>query len=189
MSKIKGKGKAKIRKKKQLESKKKYESYKKNLISRIRTFNDPILLEKSFLVKKNENIPRIIKEIGKILAATKNGVGLAAPQIGYLDCIFAMRPDIEINEISFIINPEIIDFDKKIIKNNEACLSYPGILAGIERFRAVTISYFDENFKKYEKEFNGFRSIIVQHEMEHFEEGECLVGQFWRKKQNRLLKK
>ena len=117
MTKLSGKVKSRIRRKKTLKQKDRIKYYKINLISKIKTFDDPILLEECYNIEKEEildsAIQNSLKLMGKVLAATKTGVGISAPQIGLTKRIFALRPNPEINDISFFINPEIIEYSKE----------------------------------------------------------------------------
>ena len=112
---LKGKSKAKERKKKTANRRKKFEEYKKRMIAKIRLFDDPILKKHCFEVQHVElnQGRRETGDLGRVLAVTDNGVGLAAPQIGYTKRVIALRPNGIGSEISFMINPEIIEHQRK----------------------------------------------------------------------------
>jgi len=156
--------------------------YKKELISQIRIFNDPVLQQKCEVVKEYENINDIIKKMGQILIATVNGVGLAACQIGITKKIIVIRPDVKINKIQFMINPEIICRSSEVEKFQESCLSYPGISHIVARNKIIQVKYLDENFKQIQKEFKNLEARIVSHEIDHTD-GICLIGNIYRLKQ------
>jgi len=185
VTKLLGKVKSRIRRKKNIEQKNRIKRYKSNLISMIKIFDDPILLEECYNIEKKEILDSVtqdsLKLMGKVLAATKTGVGLSAPQIGLTKRIFALRPDPEINDISFFINPEIIECSEEKQNGIEGCLSYPEIFVSVERYKDIKIEYFDKEGNKKIKKFEGKEAIIVQHELEHFLFGPCFVGEAWKK--------
>jgi peptide deformylase len=49
----------------------------------------------------------------------------------------------------------------------EGCLSLKDIWGVVKRHDEVTVSYEDENGTKHTKTFDGFMSIIIQHETDH----------------------
>ena len=61
----------------------------------------------------------------------------------------------------------------------EGCLSYPGFQFNIVRHKEISISYLDENFVCYTKDFSGFPARVIQHEVDHLS-GKCLVGDRWK---------
>jgi peptide deformylase len=158
---------------KEFKRRKKIINQKNELLSKIRKFDDPILQQICDNVKIEENfISLIIDELTRALYASKNGVGLAAPQIGYTKKIIAIRPDVESTWIKILINPEIIDKSKETILMKEGCLSFPGVIAEVERNKFIKVSYIDERFRKTEEDIGGLKSIIIQHEIDHLN-GKC----------------
>jgi len=182
VAKLKGKVRAKDRKKKLMARAKKYNEYKKRLIETIKLFDDPILKEKCEFVTDISSVKDIIINIKRVLAVTENGVGLCASQIGYTKQIIAIRPNVHKNDISIMINPQIVNHSEESYINKEGCLSYPGIVAPISRYKTVTIKFEDENGKVEEKEYMGFEGIIAQHEIDHLL-GKCQLYDFWKEKQ------
>jgi len=185
VTKLSGKVKSRSRRKKNIEQKNRLKRYKTNLISKIKTFNDPVLLEECNNIEEKEILSSIIQDnlklMGKVLAATETGVGLAAPQIGFTKRIFALRPDPKVNDISFFINPEIIEYSKEKQSGIEGCLSYPDVFVPVERYKDIKIKYLDREGNKKIKKFDEKESVIVQHELEHFLFGPCFVGEAWKK--------
>ena len=186
--KLTGKAKTNARKKKALDGRKRYESYKRSLLSQINKFGDSILKKECMAVEDSEDCNVVIKQMKKILGVTTTGVGIAACQIGYLKQIVALRPKGSGGEISILINPEIIKTSEEKGTSIEGCLSYPGVEARTERYKEITVKYTNEDGKKEEKRFEGFESIIVQHELDHLK-GACIVGDEWLKSQNQIEKK
>lgn len=112
-----------------------------------------------------------------------NGVGLAAPQIGLPIRIFLVdtTPFADDEELS----PEeqkSLDGFKKVFINayfdeevgeewvfNEGCLSIPDVREDVKRKDTVTLTYFDENFKKHTETYTGLLARVIQHEYDHIE--------------------
>jgi len=178
MGKLSGKTKDRLRKEKQKKKQVRTQKYHAQLRSKIKKFDDPCLLLGSDLVYSNDDIS-FIDEMKKILAVTKNGVGLAAPQIGILKRACIIRPDTLSKKFKVLINPEIVEYDKNIYSDMEGCLSYPKTYCKVNRFIFVIVEYTDIKGKLQKEKFSGFLGRVVQHELEHFFAGECQVGQYW----------
>ena len=52
-------------------------------------------------------------------------------------------------------------------KKRESCMSVWGKQAEVERRDKVLVEYMDENFQKVQREFSGYESRCVQHEIDH----------------------
>lgn len=179
VTKLKGKSKAKIRKQNQLRSEIRFEAYKNKLLSKIKKYDDEFLLKRCENVDIEEDLS-FLRSIGKVLAATENGIGLAANQIGINKRVFAVRINYKINDIYFIINPEVIDYSEETKEGLEACLSYPGISTIVKRYKKVKLKYINEKKDEVIETFEGIESIIIQHEMDHLDkESYCEVGKVW----------
>ena len=111
------------------------------------------------------------------------GVGLAAPQIGLPIRLFIIdaSPFAEDEVLSeeereylkdfkqTFINPKLINEEGNEWAFNEGCLSIPDIREDVFRQPKITLEYFDEDFKKHKKEFEGLAARIIQHEYDHIE--------------------
>jgi len=177
MTKLKGKARAKASKKKRLKDR--YESvlYKKRMLDKIRKFDDPILKQKCEPVENNEDVSQIVKDLRKILIISKDGVGLAAPQIGYTKNIIAIKPELKDN-VKVFINPEITEHGESKVMMLEGCLSFPGVFAPVERYEVITVDYFNENNEKIIEKFIKKKARIISHEIDHLF-GICQVGDKW----------
>ena len=107
-----------------------------------------------------------IKSILSDMAFTmrvRNGIGLAAPQIGINKQIAVV--DIGDGPIN-LINPRIIDIDGKG-GIEEGCLSLPEVLLKVKRADALRLSTLDETGKNITIDAKGLLSIVIQHEIDH----------------------
>lgn len=116
-------------------------------------------------------IKKTIKDLCDTLEATKEGLGLAAPQIGKNLRIFAL----ELNgQIKIFINPTITHFSPKKNLLEEGCLSVPGKSGLVMRSHKVVLKYYDESGKKHKLTAKGLLAQAFQHELDHLN-GELYV--------------
>ncbi|MBD3300658.1 MAG: peptide deformylase [Candidatus Moranbacteria bacterium] len=114
---------------------------------------------------KDPNLKTLIKQMQKTLA-NKNGIGLAAPQVGKPLQLFI----IEIDYDKYVmINPKIKHLSKDKISMEEGCLSFPNIYKNIKRSKKVTIHYFDENGEQKKIKAKGLLARAIQHEYDHLQ--------------------
>jgi len=116
---------------------------------------------------------------------SKNGVGLAAIQIGVdVRALIINIPLEDSDGDSYseehtendqpkentleMINPVIIEKDG-IEKFQEGCLSIPGVYEDVERAKHVKVAYYDRYGEKQTIEDDGFLAIAMQHEMDHLD--------------------
>ena len=105
---------------------------------------------------------------------SKNGVGLAAIQIGVDKRVLIINVPIEDSDEQpkdntlEMINPIILEEDG-IEKFQEGCLSIPGVYEDIERAKHVKVEYFDRDKRKHTIEDDGFLAVAIQHEIDHLD--------------------
>lgn len=102
------------------------------------------------------------------------GVGIAAPQIGELKRIFAVRL-IENDKLveMVLVNPKVLAYSvlKAFLRGGEGCLSVENDVEGyVYRHNTITIEAYDYISKQMiKKKFRGYFAIVLQHEMDHFD--------------------
>ena len=108
---------------------------------------------------------------------TKNGVGLAAIQVGVDQRVLIINVPLEVEDGEHdqpkentleMINPVIVE-KEGTEKFQEGCLSIPGVYEDIERAKHVKVEYFDRDGKKQTIEDDGFLAVAMQHEMDHLD--------------------
>jgi len=116
---------------------------------------------------------------------SKNGVGLAAIQIGVDVRALIINVPLEDNDGDSyneehtandqpkentleMINPVIVEKDGTE-KFQEGCLSIPGVYEDVERAKHVKVEYCDRHGKKQTIEDDGFLAIAMQHEIDHLD--------------------
>lgn len=103
------------------------------------------------------------------LLKNKNGLGLAAPQVG-LSLRFFIYKD-KFNEIA--INPIILKHGKDEEEDFEGCLSFPGQTIKVKRYKIIDVEYTNLGGYKVRKTLKGLSARIFQHELNHLN-GICL---------------
>lgn len=138
----------------------------------------PIILEgQKILREKSQKIDNfqekefktIIKNLRGTLKKTKNGIGLAAQQIGANQRIFVIDAELakKLKIPDVFINPIITKKSFRKEKLEEGCLSVPEIYGFVKRYRQVTVEARDENNNKFILTTKGLLSQIIQHEIDH----------------------
>lgn len=128
---------------------------------------NPILRKKSQNVADvlNDKIQKLIPEMVETMKA-KNGVGLAAPQIGQnIRLVVVGYKDKDL----VIINPKIIK--KSLLKewDEEGCLSIPHKYGQVKRHKNITVKYLNENAQEQTLKASGLLARIIQHEIDHLD--------------------
>ncbi|MBQ4916292.1 peptide deformylase [Maribacter sp. MMG018] len=112
-----------------------------------------------------------------------SGVGLAAPQVGLPIRLFVIdaSPFSDDEDLTAEEQKQLKGFKQVFINAyieeesgeewafNEGCLSIPDVREDVNRKDTIKITYFDENFKKYTKTYDGLLARVIQHEYDHIE--------------------
>ncbi len=103
----------------------------------------------------------------------KNGIGLAAIQVGIpLRALLILLPDENDEQkkenLIEVINPKILN-KKGSIVYQEGCLSVPEYYDEIKRAKEIEIEYYNRDGKKIVKECDGLLAVAFQHEIDHLE--------------------
>ena len=144
--------------------------------------NNPVINKKLREVSVEEG-NAIATELFQILNKRKDGIGLAANQVG----IDAQVAVVNVREPLVLINPKIIHKEFEI-NYYEGCLSYPGKGIHTKRYRDIIISteqsesnwYFsgaeensegksgwDKGNMRQDRDMRILESICIQHEIDH----------------------
>ena len=132
---------------------------------------------------KSAKIKKILAQMTDALSVAKDGVALAAPQIGIPLRIFIVLKEYTENktaqelkeiqekkvkpEIVVFINPKITKISKKKQTVREGCLSVVGMFGAITRAEKVTVEAYNEKGEKFSRGASGLLAQIFQHEMDH----------------------
>ena len=141
------------------------------MIKEILTYdkNKELLTKKSQEADINaEETPVVIQDLKDTLASQEYGVGISAIQLGVPLRICVIKYN---NQIYSLINP-VITKTRGEVEFTEGCLSVPELSVTTKRAQKVWCEYTDENGRKKELADGGLCSVIIQHELDHFE-GNC----------------
>lgn len=128
--------------------------------------SDPILRKKSKPVDKfDQKLWELLDDMEESMRAA-NGVGLAAPQVGFLKRVVVI--DVGEGKIE-LINPMIVYQSKKEIEGDEGCLSSPGEYGVVPRPAKVTVKAQDRMGNALEVTGEGFLARALCHEIDHLE--------------------
>ena len=121
-----------------------------------------------------------------------NGLGLSANQCGVFERVFIIgNEDLAIT----CINPKVIKTSESVKKDNEGCLSFPGMFLKIERPESVDVEFYDINGKLHNVTFDGLTARCFLHELDHMngitmtQHVKPLALKMAKDKQNKLYKK
>jgi peptide deformylase len=126
-----------------------------------------ILCEEVKTIKEGEEIgAQLLKE----LAESKNGIGLAANQIGINKRVCVVN----VKEPLVLINPRIVERSEEQFRFAEGCLSFPGKHVKTGRHTSVTVEADNHEgkmvFTADSKDINdAFECACVQHEIDHLD--------------------
>jgi peptide deformylase len=150
---------------------------------------DPRLRDKARRVERfDAALQRLIDDMFETMYAAP-GVGLAATQVGVAQRIAVMDCSREENvrEPLVMINPEIVEqADPEDVE--EGCLSVPGVVDTLKRFRRVKARALDRKGDAFEVEADGLLAQCIQHEIDHLD-GKLYIDRLSSLKRERLLKR
>jgi len=112
----------------------------------------------------NDHIRMILDDMLETMRA-KNGVGIAAPQVGILRRMFIAEVDGEVIEL---INPEILETEG-VQAEDEGCLSVPGLIGTVERPTYIKMKGLNRHGQEVIYEGTGFLPIVLSHEYDHLD--------------------
>ena len=95
------------------------------------------------------------------------GVGLAAPQIGIMQRLAVVDASDKRGQAVRMANPEILHESVQMRAHEEASPNLPGVSARIERPRAVTVRFLNDQGEIEERDFVGLWATSVQHQIDH----------------------
>lgn len=135
---------------------------------KILTIGHPVLTQRAEPVRNIDGRLAGIVERMADLMRRRNGLGLAATQVGILHRFFLMRLE-EDQPPLVLINPEIVSESAARVTAEEGCLSVPGIYGPVERARRVTVRYLDLDGNERTMKLSDLAARVVQHEYDHLE--------------------
>ncbi len=148
------------------------------MIREIITYPNRLLKVKSKKVEHfNQDIHALLDDMYETMVS-KNGIGLAAIQIGEpLDILIINLPNQDDKQLKEdlveIINPKIIQ-TKGSTLYTEGCLSVPEYYEDVERAQWIEVEYQDRDGNFIKCEYDDLMAIAFQHECDHLN-GELFI--------------
>jgi peptide deformylase len=161
--------------------------FAKNAISRyiydmkeIVQATSPVLRETARAVSLSaigsEHIAGIIADMTAAMASQKDGIAIAAPQIGQAIRLFVVSDRLlSVADKTYkstghdlvFINPELVKASREKKEVEEGCLSVRWYYGKVKRSTKVTIRAYNEKGEKVERGARGLLAQIFQHECDH----------------------
>lgn len=146
------------------------ERKRKLAIRTIREEGDPILRKKSREIEViDERILTLLDDMYETLKASKDGIGIAAPQVGVLKRAIVIDLSEETGEGPYkLINPKIVKTKGEQVCR-EGCLSVPGLLGDVTRPSEVVVEAFNEKGEKIRIKGKEILAVVLCHEIDHLD--------------------
>ncbi len=148
------------------------------MVYEIVKYGDEVLRRESTPVAEvTDEIRQLAADMLETMYAAQ-GVGLAAEQVGRTEriCVIDVPHDAEKPEWAefnaaipmplVLVNPEVTSLEG-VQRDDEGCLSFPGIYAKISRGEKVVFFYTDLEGKRRSATAGGLLARAVQHETDH----------------------
>ena len=141
------------------------------MIREILKLGDPRLYEVSPPVTEEDwpALPGWVEDLHDTLMEYRRvhgaGRAIAAPQIGVQRRLLYMYTD----KPYVFVNPSLSFPDRETYILLDDCMSFPGLLVRVERFKRAVIRWTDENGEAREMALEGDLSELLQHEYDHLD--------------------
>lgn len=142
-------------------------------------------------VLPDPNITNLVKRL-KMTMKLYGGLGLSANQCGVFQRVFVIGTE---HFQMACINPKLIGTSAGMLKENEGCLSFPGLYLKIERPNSIQVEFTDENGETKQMMMEGLTARCFLHELDHMngkkftEHVGPVALQMAKKKQEKIIKK
>lgn len=132
---------------------------------------NPVLYEISEEVKREEldSLRPVFEDMFDCIRGIRRDYGfgraIAAPQIGVkkrVICILADKPYV-------IINPTLEFVGDEMMELWDDCMSFPGLLVCVRRYRHCILRYLDENWEQQQMRMDDDMAELIQHEYDHLD--------------------
>ncbi|HWR19750.1 MAG TPA: peptide deformylase [Clostridia bacterium] len=123
----------------------------------------------SVLKAEETLLPGWITDLHDTLIAYRKTYGagraIAAPQIGIKKRLIYMYMD----KPYVFVNPTMTFPDNETYILMDDCMSFPGLMVKVQRYKRADLSYLDENFNPQNMHLEGDFSELLQHEYDHLD--------------------
>lgn len=135
----------------------------------IKTAGDPVLKTVCTPVEKiDKRLRKLLDNMAETMYA-KDGVGIAAPQVGETIRVCVVDVDRKDRNARYdLINPIITQREGSAV-DNEGCLSCPNLFGDVERAEKIRVEYTSRFGKKKTLDADGLLARCIQHELDHLD--------------------
>jgi peptide deformylase len=116
------------------------------------------------------------------------GIGLAAPQVGVSRRVIVVDVHEEGSEPFALLNPVVVEQGKETEKQEEGCLSIPGVGGVVERPATCVVEGLDRAGNPVRIEAEGMLARCLLHEVDHLD-GVLFLDRLSPIKRNMILRK
>lgn len=135
-------------------------------VREIRIFGDPVLRTVCQPIEQiDEGVRSLVTDLLDTVAFDGRA-GLASTQIGFTQRAFSLHID---GEISYVLNPEIIELSGEPELTGEGCLSVPELWFDVMRFPKAKVRGIDVDGNEVIIEGEGLLAQALQHECDHLD--------------------
>jgi peptide deformylase len=135
-------------------------------VREIRLFGDPVLRTVCEpVVEIDDRVRSLVTDLLDTVAFDGRA-GLAATQIGFTQRAFSLYID---GEISYLLNPEIVELSGEPVPTGEGCLSVPELWFEVLRYPRAVVRGIDLAGDEITIEGEGLMAQALQHECDHLD--------------------
>lgn len=135
-------------------------------VREIRLFGDPVLRAVCDPIgERDQGVRALVADLCDTVAFDGRA-GLAATQIGHTQRAFSLHID---GEVSYVLNPEIVELSGTPVATGEGCLSVPDLWFKVMRYPRAAVRGIDLEGEEIVIEGEGLIAQALQHECDHLE--------------------
>lgn len=132
----------------------------------IRLFGDPVLRTTCTPIDViDDGVRALVADLCDTVAFDGRA-GLAATQIGHTQRAFSLHLD---GEVSYVLNPEIIELAGEPVLTGEGCLSVPELWFPVMRYPRAAVRGIDLEGREVVISGEGLTAQALQHECDHLD--------------------
>lgn len=111
----------------------------------------------------NHTMDKLVKRM-RMTMKQFGGIGLSANQCGVFERVFIIGTD----DFEMVcINPKLTRISENMVKENEGCLSFPGLYLKIPRNETIDVEYTTEKGEVKQHTLTGITARCFLHEYDH----------------------
>lgn len=147
--------------------------------SKLRRVAEPVLDINDEVRAKIEQMIPLMRE---------DGIGLAAPQVGWNARLFIVNVTGDPNGDWVFINPEIVESGGGTWVFDEGCLSLPGITGKVRRDKEIVVRAQDIDGNEFQIKADGLAARCILHENDHLN-GKLFIDRISPARKHAVMKK